>query len=361
MSIKQSRISEKTRDHILGMIVGQALGDAYGLSVEFKDKKWIEENYKNTEIPFFDYIETSHNKRWKRGDWTDDTDQMIQIMEVLTTHRRLSQSKLAERLYWWMRTGIPECGDTSGMGIGETTYSVLSHPEYHKNPTGVAYEVYNKIHTHSNGALMRSSIISAFHFSSNLNVYTNTHKAANVTHASPKCEASCVYMTQILRSIFDCIEHSRPFDFDQIKREAYHWGSLAFTQHKELEPEFKNATNYNHPSTIPYDDNNWIGHTYICLQAFIYGMHENIDEDNKSQSFKDILHVLNRQGGDSDTNLAVCGAILGARIGYSNLPQDWIQKMPYIDFLLKKANNFLDITTAFPKDHNLYHETFHFV
>ena len=48
MSIKHTRISEKTRDHILGMIVGQALGDAYGLSVEFKDKKWIEEK-----IPIF--------------------------------------------------------------------------------------------------------------------------------------------------------------------------------------------------------------------------------------------------------------------------------------------------------------------
>ena len=95
--------SLKTKDHILGMIVGQALGDAYGLSTEFQTKVWIENTYKNETIPFFDYIQTPHSSRWKRGDWTDDTDQMICIMKSITKHRELNQQDLAGSFVNWMK------------------------------------------------------------------------------------------------------------------------------------------------------------------------------------------------------------------------------------------------------------------
>ncbi|CAF5118915.1 unnamed protein product, partial [Rotaria sp. Silwood1] len=68
---------EKTQNlinRLLGCAYGQALGDAYGLSTEFENRDDVANKYpdRSTIIPFPCYILTGHNRRWKRGDWTDD-------------------------------------------------------------------------------------------------------------------------------------------------------------------------------------------------------------------------------------------------------------------------------------------------
>jgi ADP-ribosylglycohydrolase len=52
---------------------------------------------------------------------------------------------------------------------------------------------------------------------------------------------------------------------------------------------------------------------------------------------KAILEIVN-QGGDADTNAAVAGGILGAKLGYSALPKNWV------DGLLnkQKLNRLID-------------------
>ncbi|CAF1453779.1 unnamed protein product [Adineta steineri] len=72
-------------NRLLGCAYGQALGDAYGLSTEFEKRKTVASNYPDRSkiIPFTDYKLTGHSSRWERGDWTDDTDQWILILETL--------------------------------------------------------------------------------------------------------------------------------------------------------------------------------------------------------------------------------------------------------------------------------------
>jgi hypothetical protein len=67
--------SEQVLDKILGVVYGQALGDAFGLSTEFMDEATVTKYYgKDTgTIPFPCTPKTSHAKRWEIGDWTDDT------------------------------------------------------------------------------------------------------------------------------------------------------------------------------------------------------------------------------------------------------------------------------------------------
>lgn len=44
---------------------------------------------------------------------------------------------VARRLKDWMREGIPELGDSGGLGIGRTTHTVLHHKNYLEDPHGV--------------------------------------------------------------------------------------------------------------------------------------------------------------------------------------------------------------------------------
>ena len=58
------------------------------------------------------------------------------------------------------------------------------------------------------------------------------------------------------------------------------------------------------------------------MAAGLYGL-------RSQQSFERTITELVEQGGDADTNGAVCGAVLCARIGYAALPSAWIEQLPY--------------------------------
>ena len=114
-------------DRLLGCAYGQALGDAYGLSTEFETHERIQHNYPNSSqlIPFPGYKLTPHSSRWKRGDWTDDTDQWILLLETLAEGSG-DEKVFARKLKRWIEHGFPELGDYAGMGLGANVQQVRS-------------------------------------------------------------------------------------------------------------------------------------------------------------------------------------------------------------------------------------------
>lgn len=125
---KLFEIEEKREliDRLLGCAYGQALGDAYGLATEFEDRGLVERNYpeKSKVIPFPNYVGTWHNNRWRRGDWTDDTDQWILILETLV-EKDGDVKVFAKKLSKWISCGFQELGDYGGMGLGANVSQVL--------------------------------------------------------------------------------------------------------------------------------------------------------------------------------------------------------------------------------------------
>jgi hypothetical protein len=112
-------------NRLLGCAYGQALGDAYGLSTEFEDRVKVARNYPDETklIPFPKYVSTWHNRRWDEGDWTDDTDQWILILDTLMFHDG-DEKVFAKKLTNWIRCGYPELGDHGGMGLGANVSQV---------------------------------------------------------------------------------------------------------------------------------------------------------------------------------------------------------------------------------------------
>jgi len=51
----------------------------------------------------------------------------------------------------------------------------------------------------------------------------------------------------------------------------------------------------------------------------------------------------------SKRNGAACGALFGARVGYSNLPQDWLAALPNKKWLDKKVVAFLRMVGLLPQ------------
>ena len=63
------------------------------------------------------------------------------------------------------------------------------------------------------------------------------------------------------------------------------------------------------------------GHTYLAMQAGLWCL-------QTEQSLEDALVDVVAGGGDTDTNAAVAGAVLGARDGAMEIPQHWLECVP---------------------------------
>ncbi len=47
-----------------------------------------------------------------------------------------------------------------------------------------------------------------------------------------------------------------------------------------------------------------------------------------------------QEGGDADSNAIVCGALLGCKLGISQIPSRWKEKLPHAKWLEEKVEKF---------------------
>ena len=141
------------KERFLGTIFGQAVGDALGLSTEFMSKQEVDRFYPNGIGDYSQIVQDDHRRRWQRGDWTDDTDMMLCILDSFVACQKVDILDIARRFKEWMMNG--------GMGIGRHTYNVMALGDYTSNPQKAAEIIWKmgKKKAAANGAVMRTSVV----------------------------------------------------------------------------------------------------------------------------------------------------------------------------------------------------------
>ena len=145
--------NETLKERFLGTIFGQAVGDALGLSTEFMSKQEVDRLYPNGIEDYSQIVQDDHRRRWQRGDWTDDTDMMLCILDSFVACQKVDILDIARRFKEWMMNG--------GMGIGRHTYNVMALGDYTSNPQKAAEIIWKmgKKKAAANGAVMRTSVV----------------------------------------------------------------------------------------------------------------------------------------------------------------------------------------------------------
>jgi ADP-ribosylglycohydrolase len=381
-------------NHIKGMIYGQALGDAVGLTTEFKFKR----DRPDYTFPYKDSI-----RKNPVCDWTDDTDQMILIMESIieSDHDFISQpleskdlANFAAKLGNWKNSGFPELGDKYGMGLGGNTNMVLIHPQFGKKLYIPSAEIWinSGKRLAPNGAIMRTSILAILHlFGKECPEYWETIKNyCEITHYDIRCIISCWVLVESLRIILRLLISGKQKLISGIKKEVHKTILNIIQNNESLHTHYPQTINETAPVTgrirhqpTPkiYAEEKWftengkyklreelsyyfncnleeleldelgkIGYTYKCMGCSIWALDiissfqrkKNISRRTiGSLNFKKIINAVVKECGDADTNAAVVGAIIGAFIGYDQLPTDWLQALPNKDWLDKKIDDLL--------------------
>ncbi|KAF9351490.1 hypothetical protein BGX34_000524 [Mortierella sp. NVP85] len=195
------------RNRILGCLIGSAVGDAYGLATEFMTKAMAKRLYGNGPIAFgndpgYPVWEDHHRLMGDRNDFTDDTDQLLVILQSLEQTRNgiLDPINVANRLLEWRDYGIPELGTEPGRGLGYTVGRVMSHPDFSVNPHRAAFEVWDASGRElaPNGAVMRTAVTGIESFWDEPRVVENTIAAAKITHADPRSVLSALISSVLI-------------------------------------------------------------------------------------------------------------------------------------------------------------------
>jgi len=315
-------MSELTlQDQIKGVLYGNSVGDATGLGSEFMTKAEVAMNYPLGLRHYSQIIKDRHRQRFGIGNWTDDTEQMLCILDSLVAEHRVIPVDIAKRIDYWARN--------DGNGLGSTVGAVIRSDNFLINPHEAARQVWEKRghKAAANGGVMRTSVLGIWDFWDREQVIKNAELACKVTHYDPRCIASCVAVCVAISEILFHTLKKEEFTIDEIIKVAIEEGAKYDEGIREL-PNLSLAE-------LKLDEDHKIGFTYKATGAGFWAL-------KHSKTFEDgIIDIIN-EGGDADTNGAVAGSMLGAKFGFNAIPKEWTELLQR-ERLEKKVNELYQV------------------
>ena len=294
-------INENIKNKVKGVIFGQAIGDALGLGTEGMTDEDMAWKYPNGIRHYSDIFQDRHRKRWKIGDWTDDTDMMLCIANAVIKDKGVNYTSIARNFKEW--------ADGEPMGIGETTYKVLSFGDYVEKPFDASKMLWEMSHQQSaaNGGVMRTSIVGLFPKA----VEECAANICRLTHYDPRCVGSCAIVSLLI--------HSLLYEGEKL---SYHKIVDIAQKHDSRIREYIDLSLNTDIRALELQDWDSVGYTLKTLAAGLWAYWN-------APSFEEGLLSVVRAGGDADTNAAVACAILGAKFGFNTIPQEYVDGLIY--------------------------------
>ena len=221
----------------------------------------------------------------RRGEYTDDTLQMIALAETLITCHRFSGIDFMSRLLRIYELH-PEF-------FGPTTREVLERLKEGASPESAVSGISGSGRT--NGAVMRGAPIGIFYRPGNARIISK--QAAATTHPHPVAGATSGVVNEMISIL--CRGGS--------KEEAFF---TALTSCENTEVKNRIALLSATP-LIPSLDA--LDAAHVAITCFM-------EED----TFAGMIQTAISHGGDTDTTAAICGALGGAFLGAGGIPHEWL-------------------------------------
>ena len=293
-------------DRARGALLGLACGNLLGLPVEGWSRNAIARRYPGG-VTDIDPAE-------KFRPMDDDLAQAVELGSALLAGGDYV-ADFAERLVRWR--------EENGRGIGYTTSAVIDYLEQGYPPPEAArliYEERNRIAP--NGGLMRCAPVALARPSDPARLIQDSAATCAVTHYAPTCQWSCLIVNAALALLLRGLNPSIP-DLT----------AAALTDSAPAEMQDWIMAVGDALDDLPLDTG-LIGHTLLCLQTGIWALRTPLN-------FADALVAVVSAGGDTDTNGAVAGAVLGARYGAAAIPPNWLDCIPQRERLERLAVDLL--------------------
>lgn len=294
-------MNSELENTLAGCLVGTSIGDALGLPAEGLTRERQALMYPDL---------GGYHFFFGKGMVSDDSEHTFMLAQALISSRQ-SPEQLQHRFSWKLRfwlLGLPA-------GLGGTTLKACL-----RLWLGIPPER-SGLFSAGNAPAMRSALLGII-YGHDLKTLRNYVRAATrLTHTDPAAEygAMAVALAASLGTRYQRVD---PEQYYQYLKEACRDDNSNFivlmrkttrsVQHKESLREFLLRLKCGHGIS------GYIQHTVPAV-IHIWLTHQ----DNFRLAMLETIHA----GGDTDTTAAIMGAIMGARIGFKDLPQDWVDNL----------------------------------
>ena len=315
--LSASSLSDRAR----GVLLGLAVGNLLGLPVEGDRHDWIAESYPDglTEI----------DPREANRPMDDDLAQAVELGESLLADDDVARD-FADRLVIWARD--------NGRGIGITTSDVIRELSTGKplpEPARIVYESRNRIAP--NGGVMRSAPVAIARRQDPDLLVSDSAMTCAVTHYAVTCQWSCILVNAAIAALINGAAPNLPGLMAAARADGC--PDLAAKANSDGIPADTldaMARGHQPPPDMAWlmRDHRLIGHTLLALQFALWAAATPL-------GFEEALIASVAAGGDTDTNAAVAGAVLGARYGASSIPERWLDCVPQRERIDRLAEDLL--------------------
>lgn len=277
------------RGSLLGLAVGDALGAPLEGSAPTEASRAVEAG-----------LEMSGGGRgWEPGEWTDDTAMALRLGESIADHGLLDTSDVARRYIAW--------ANHKPRGIGATTRAALQGAKDEDDARAKAKACHEKSGlTAGNGTVMRAAPIGLA--ASSVEEATRAARDdAGITHFDPAASCSSAALCAALVAI----------------REGSDPVGAAATQidsHPRLEMVLEAVRERHEVAIRSVAGSPEAGACWTTLGVALFAL-------TKFDAYEAGVLWAIGLGGDTDTNAAVTGALLGCRDGADAIPDRWLSPL----------------------------------
>ena len=307
------------RDRFRGALLGLAVGDAVGTTVEFKNP--------GTFAPVTD-MTGGGPFRLSPGEWTDDTSMALCLAESLIERNGFDARDQMERYVRWWRSGhlssTGRCFD-----IGNTVRHALSTFEQTGNPrAGPTHEM-----SAGNGSLMRLAPVPLFFASRrDSDAIAMCAESSVTTHGAPVAVDACRYFGALLVAALTGASKEALVGAARYQPNDGYW------ERSPLHPVIAEIADGSFRRKEPPEIRG-TGYAAHCLEAALWAFH-------RSASFEEGCLLAVNLGDDADTTAAVFGQLAGAYYGASGIPGRWMERLAKRELIEELATRLHDAAAS---------------
>ena len=300
------------RDRAIGCILGLALGDALGAPFEFMRASELPRPLPVLERPWMGL---------PPGTTTDDTAMAMNLVDSLLALGSLDTRDLARRHVAWFRSGPPDIGSQTARVLVRVSEGAVA-----EEAAETLWRLRGPEVSAGNGSVMYCAPLGVAYAHRPRELARLGPRLCAVTHYDGRCKTAVVAVTQAVGALVRGEGRAGA-------AEASLRVSAELEGGEELE-FLVEAVGQSRPIDGPDQG--------FCLYAAAAGLQALAN----GWDFEAGLLRVVALGGDTDTNAAVAGALVGAAVGQGALPERWIARLAGRDSIEERAERLADVAAG---------------
>jgi ADP-ribosylglycohydrolase len=296
-------------DRATGAILGLAVGDAVGTTLEFKSPGSFQ--------PLTDLV-GGGPFHLKPGEWTDDTSMALCLAESLVERRYLDPvDQLRLYVRWWKEGHYSVKGHC--FDIGNQVKAALNEFITTGKPFCGPIGTWDA----GNGSLMRLAPVAVAYARTPAAAIVYAGESSRTTHGARECVDACRFFAGLLVGAISGTSKEELLGKNYCPIPGL-WDI------EPLAPKIAVVADGSYKAKAPPAIRG-TGYVVDCLESALWAFHA-------TDTYRDAVLLAANLGNDADTTAAVCGQIAGAYYGTSGIPENWKTKLAKRDVIESLGN-----------------------